>query len=285
MKNYFAFIDESGVLDESKKVQPFFAVGFLKILDTSVISERLTQRHYDYFSIQKERRHLLLDDLRDNPRILSNDDLNLLLVSTRHYEYKFTNVTYTNLERYKSFLDTALEFPLHFCALVIDKTDPVFNSTIYKNYWSAYITYTKLICQKNCDSANKLCVIADYMNKPSESNTYFEKELNSLSNVLNTLRAHSETFTLLQMCDLLLGSVIFQWKQKNNFVANSNRAKAKREFVNHLVSKLVIPDKKRSKYPLAQVITCQNPIYFSVWPLKLSNTKSGGVQNTGLPTF
>jgi len=277
MSNYFAFIDESGILDESKKIQPYFAVGFLRIEDTSVISEKLTQRHYDYFSTQKEKRKKLLEYLRANPRTLSDKDLNLLLASTRHYEYKFTSVTYTTLDRYKSFLDTALEFPLHFCALLIDKTDPLFDSTIYKNYWSAYIKYATLVAQNNCDEGNKLCIIADYMNRPSDSDTYFENELNKLPNVFNTLRAHSETFTLLQICDLILGSVVFQWRQKNGFVKDSNRAKAKKAFVDHLINKLVIPATKTSEYPLAQPITCTNPIYFSVWPLKLSQTKSGGV--------
>lgn len=277
MSNYFAFIDESGVLDESSKVQPFFAVGFLRIEDTSKISEKLTQRHYDYFSIQKEKRKQMLRELKDNPRVLSQNDLNLLLVSTRHYEYKFTSVTHTTLERYKSFIDTALEYPVHFCALIIDKTDPLFNSTIYKNYWSAYIKYTKMLCQKNCDEGNKLCVIADYMNRPADTDVYFENELNTLPNIFNTLRAHSETFTLLQICDLMLGSVVFQWRQKNGFVKDSNRAKAKKEFVEHFIQKLIIPDNKKSDYPLAQSITCNRPIYFSVWPLRLSQIKSGGV--------
>lgn len=277
MSNYFAFIDESGVLDESSRVQPYFAVGFLSIADMSRVGEKLTQKHYDYFSIQKEKRKNMLHELKKNPRVLSQNDLNLLLVSTRHCEYKFTNVTHTTLERYKSFVDTALEFPLHFCALVIDKTDPLFNSTVYKNYWSAYIKYAKMLCQNNCDEGNKLCVIADYMNRPANADIYFETELNTLPNVFNTLRAHSETFTLLQMCDLMLGSVVFQWCQKNGFVKDSNRAKAKKDFVGHLIHKLVIPNNKSSDYPLAQSITCNSPIYFSVWPLRLSQTKSGGV--------
>ena len=277
MSNYFAFIDESGLLDESKTVQPYFAVGFLRIADTSIISERLTQRHYDYFSTQKEKRKKLLGDLRNKPRTLSDSDLNMLLVSTRHYEYKFTSVTHTTLERYKSFIDTALEFPLHFCALVIDKTDPLFDSTIYKNYWSAYIKYAKMLAQNNCDDGDKLCVIADYMNRPSNTDIYFESELYKIPGIFNTLRAHSETFTLLQICDLMLGSVIFQWRQKNGFVQDSNRAKAKKEFVEHLINKLDIPVSKKSAHPLAQSITCNSPIYFSVWPLKLSQIKSGGV--------
>ena len=277
MNNYFAFIDESGILDESKNVQPFFAVGFLKILDTSIISEKLTQKHYDYFSIQKEKRKQFLQDLRDNPKMFTAEDLNLLLVSTRHYEYKFTNITFTTLERYKSFLDTAWEFPLHFCALIIDKTDPLFNSTIYKNYWRAYIKYAKLLCEKNCANEESLCVIADYMNKPRGEVMYFERELNSLQVVFNTLRSHSETFTLLQICDLMLWAVVFQWRQKNGFVKDSNRAKAKKDFIDHLVNKLVIPSNKRSEYPLAQAITCNRPIYLSVWPLQLSQTKNGSV--------
>ena len=114
MPNCFAFIDESGVLDESKKVQPFFAVGFLKITDVSLITEKLFQKHYDYYSVQKEKRRKMIQNLQENPRILTQQDLNLLLVSTRHYEHKFTKITFTTLERYKAFINTAFEFPFYF---------------------------------------------------------------------------------------------------------------------------------------------------------------------------
>ena len=272
MSNCFAFIDESGVLDESREVQPFFAVGFLKVADASLITERLFQKHYDYYSVKKEERRKMIQGLKDNPRILTQQDLNLLLVSTRHYEHKFTKITLTTLERYKAFLDTAFEFPLYFCALVIDKTDPKFNQLIYKNYWDAYISYSKLLCKYNRKGDN-LCVIADYMNRPTKSDRYFELELNTLPQVFNTIRAHSETFILLQVTDLLLGSVVFQWRQKNGYVKDSNRARAKIEFVNHLISKFVIPPDKQTDYPLAQHITINNPFYFNVWPLRLSETK------------
>lgn len=272
MKNYFVFIDESGVLDESKNIQPFFAVGLLKMFDTSLITEELSQKHYDYYSLQKENRKKMIHGLKDNPKILTQQDLNLLLLSTRHYEHKFTKITFTTLERYKSFIDTAFKFPLYFCVLVIDKNDPNFDRLIYKNYWEAYISYSKLLCKYNCKIDN-LCVIADYMNRPSKSDIYFESEINSLSRVFNTIRAHSETFILLQLTDLLLGSVVFQWRQKNGYVKNSNRAKAKIKFVNHLISKFTIPVEKQARYPLAQHITISSPFYFNVWPLRLSKTK------------
>jgi len=272
MPNCFSFIDESGVLDESKEVQPFFAVGFLKIADVSLSTEKLFQKHYDYYSVQKEKRRKMIQDLEDNPRILTQQNLNLLLVSTRHYEHKFTKITFTTLERYKTFIDTAFEFPLYFCALVIDKNDPKFNQLIYKNYWDAYISYSKLLCKYNLKGDN-LCVIADYMNRPTKSDKYFEPEINSLPEVFNTIRAHSETFILLQVVDLLLGSVIFQWRQKNGYVKDSNRGRAKTQFVDHLISKLVIPPEKQAKYPLAQHITINQPFYFNVWPLRLSDIK------------
>lgn len=272
MANCFAFIDESGVLDESKEVQPFFAVGFLKISNTSLVTEKLFQKHYDYYSVQKEKRRKMIQDLRDNPKILSQQDLNLLLLSTRHHEHKFTKITFTTLDRYKNFINTAFEFPLYFCALVIDKNDPKFNQLIYKNYWDAYISYAKVLC-KNNHKGDDLCVIADYMNRPAESDKYFELEISGLPSVFNTIRAHSETFILLQLADLLLGSVVFQWRQKNGHVKDSNRARAKIEFVNYLTSKLTIPTDKQTRYPLAQHITVNKPFYFNVWPLRLSDTK------------
>lgn len=271
--NSFAFVDESGVLDESSVAQPFFAVGLLKITDTARITEQLIMGHYDYFSGKRSERKRMVADLQENPKILDAMELNLLLASTRHIEYKFVNITPTTLERYKKFLDLAMQHSFHFCALVINKTDPLFNSTIYKNYWHAYIKYTKLLCERNHGPEERLCVIADYMNRPKDSTVFFENELAGLSCVFNALRAHSETFMLVQLVDVLLGSVVFQWKQQFGHVAkSSNRASAKAAFVSHLLSKLEIPTNKTSDYPLAQAITCNRPFYFSVWPLKPSQT-------------
>ncbi len=281
----FGFIDESGVLDESVSKQPYFGVGFLRLADTSLIGERLTQKHYDYFSVQREGRKKLFQELKNNPRMLGEKELSMLFRSTRHHEYKFGDINYGNVEKYKQLVDTAFEFPLYFCALVIDKTDPLFDSTIYKNYWNAYIKYTQLLCKYNCAKEGSLCVVADYMSKPKNSTRFFEVELNRLPNVLNTLRAHSETFMFIQVCDLLLGSTIFQWKQNKGVITNSRNARAKIDFVSHLLDKLRIPSIKKITYPLAQKITLNEPIYFSVWPLKLSDTKSGDVRTPDSPPF
>jgi len=273
MDNYFAFIDESGVLDDSTDNQPFFAVGLLRLQDTSLITENLTKRHYDYFGTQKAKRKAMLKELKVSPKTLNNEELNVVFASTRHHEYKFFNISPTTLTRYLELLDTALKYPLYFCAIVIDKTDPLFDKTFHKNYWEAYIQYSKLLCSNNCTSPETLTVIADYMTKPRDSDKYFEQELNKLPNITNTLRAHSETFTLLQVCDLLLGSVVFQWRQKVGHIKNSNRARAKKEFVEYLLSKLTIPETKNNQYPLSQSITINRPFYLSVWPLKLSLKK------------
>ncbi len=270
------FIDETGVLDEAKEIQPYFGIGFLKLDDTSLITEKLTQTHYDYYSQQKEERRKVITDLKTTPKTLTQDELNLLLLSTRHYEYKFTKITMANLEKYKQFLDVAFSFPIYFSALVINKQDPKFNRDFYKNYWEAYISYAKLVCKHNCGE-DKVVIIADYMNRPRESKKFFETELEQLPNVFKTIRANSESFLLLQLTDLLLGATVFQWRQANGFVKNSNRAKAKIEFTNHLITKLRIPENKKIVCPLAQKITCNQP-YFNVWPLQLSaENKNGGV--------
>lgn len=267
-KKHFSFIDETGVLDESKEIQPYFAIGLLRVENPAEITEKLTQKHYDYYSQQKEKRRKVIDELKINPKILSSEELNLLLLSSRHYEYKFTKITPTTLQKYKEFIDTAFATQFDFCALVIDKNNPNFKNTIYKNYWEAYVSYSKVLIKNNCGEG-EMAVIADYMNRPSNSGLYFEDEINKINSVFKSIRANSESFLLLQLTDLLLGSVIFQFRQANGFVKESNRAKAKTDFVNHLISKLKIPKYANQKHPLSDKITCNNP-YFNVWPLRLS---------------
>jgi hypothetical protein len=273
MVNSFAFMDESGVLDAPKSEQPFFGVGMLKIADTAHIGERLSVEHYDYFSSKKQQRRELLIEMRRGNWEVTLQELHLLFASTRHNEYKFTNITFASLAKYEALLDTAFRFPLYFCALVVDKTDPLFDSKLYRNYWAAYIKYAKLLCSHNCARDERLCIVADYMNRPSTSETYFEHELSALPQVFGALRAHSETFILLQLCDLLLGSVLFQWRDARGRVGQSKRAEAKRYFVRHLTEKLGFVSNPKASNPLAKAMTVRSPSYFSVWPLKLSETK------------
>lgn len=277
MKKYFAFIDESGILDETAQRQPFFAVGMLSTEDTSELTQCLMQLHYDYFSSQKELRNQVKKDLRSQPRLLTSHEMNVLLLSTRHHEYKFTHITPITVQKYIHFIDTACDFPIRFCALVIDKTDPAFRSVLYKNYWEAYIAYSKLLCDGYYKKDEAVCIIADYMNKPRHSKMYFERAMNELPCVFHTIRAHSETFSLLQVCDLLLGAVVFQCKESRGFVAPSQRAKAKQAFVQHLISKLCIPERNTNAYPLAQDMSIDEPISFSVHLQSLFQKQNGGV--------
>lgn len=247
--------------------QPYYGVGFLKSDCPDTATQRLIAAHTSSISGLKDTRRKLLRELAASPRILSAHEINLLLASTRHYEYHFADITYDKLDRYKRFLDISLSLPIHFCALVINKKDPKFNTQIYGNYWDAYIRYTLTLCKSNVSSEEKCSIIADYMNKPRNSNKEFDEELKSLACVANALRIQSVGSPMLQICDLLLGAVVFEHKAASGEVNNSNRARAKMEFVSYLKRKILLsPDKK---YSLASNITLKRPIYFSVWNLQL----------------
>lgn len=269
MNSRFAFIDETGIAENAEVPQPFFGIGFLKVDRASEISENLFLMNYNISSQLRSKRKDLISALEKSPRILTGNELNLLMAKTRHYEYKFSYISYDNLSRYISLIDKIHQFKFHFCSLIINKNDPLFNAQVYGNYWHACAKYTKLIADKNCKNDEKLIVISDYMTKPKASTICYEDELMKSKNIINVIRAHSATFPLLQVCDLFLGSVIFQWKEQYKLNTNSRHVQAKREFVNYLITKMTIPTYRNKIYPLSQAITINKPFYFSVWPFRL----------------
>lgn len=272
----FTFIDESGTSETTNEPQLFFGIGFFKVPTLTFLNEDLFKKIYDMQSVRKQKRKEIFKELKTSPRTLTSDELSSILTTTSHREYKFSNISYTNLQSYKEFLDLGFKYPFHFCALVINKKHPLFDEKLYKNYWNAYITHSKNLCKYNCEKNEKLIVIADYMSRPKTTTRIFEEELKTLNCVTNAVRAHSSSFPPIQFCDLLLGAVIYQWRQAVGDIKDSNRAKAKKDFLDHLLAKFSIPEGKKNNYPLAQNITLHKPVYFSVWNFDLAK-KSGDV--------
>ncbi len=265
----FAFIDESGIAENSEQPQPFFGLGLVKVKDTSAITEALLTEHYNVYSQQRAQRRSFLKELEAQDQPVTQREISLLLSTTHHHEYKFTKVTWKNLERYKAFIDAAFAFPIHFSVIVVDKSkSPRFQKEDVHHYWDACIDYSKRLCDKSVSFREKLSVVVDYMCRPKSSDRLFEVELGKAKSVSNVIRSQSIAFPLLQLSDLLLGVTLHQWKQAAGYVQDSNRSRCKQAFVDHVMSYLQIPKNRQAKYPLAQAVTVKKDVYFRVIPLK-----------------
>ena len=192
MKYPFIFINESGVTDSPDRPQPFYSIGFLKIYDCTKITREIVQTYTKSFSRLRSNRRSLISTLKNNPKILNDKELNWLLASTTHYEYKFSAVRKDNLELYKSFIDVLFRNRFYFCAFVVNRKDDNSDKTVYGDYWDAYLAYCKTVCKCNINAEEEnATIIADYMNKPRKSAKILENELSSLSGINNVIRTHS----------------------------------------------------------------------------------------------
>lgn len=236
-KHSIIFIDESGVAYNTDNRQPFFGVGALKISNPYQFTVGLLNAHFKNYSGIKSERKNIIKDLKSHPRVLTTSELNLMLASTRHYEYKFTDLTLDKLDKYRDFLSIAFQYDFQFGSIVIDKEESSFKSE-YSNYWDAYIKYTKLLCERLCGEHENVVVIADFNHRPRFSDRDFASELRSLSFVDNALMLQSVGTPLIQLCDLFLGSVLFQQRTNANHIKESNRAKAKAYLVEYLARQL-----------------------------------------------
>jgi hypothetical protein len=236
------FVDETGVLAISASKQPVYGIGLLVIHDPTGITDSLCKTHFNLGSRKRMERRRLIGKLRSRQIKPSVEELDRLVWRTRHHEYKFSEVTDHNLQEYIDLLNVYFEFQcVEFHALIIDKTNPGFNLSRWNNdTWATYVSFMKDLLQRRLH--RRVFAIVDLQNKPDSAVDYVEEAICNISAVSGCLRATSDMSVYLQLTDLLLGCVQFDWNdQKGFYNPSSRRADAKRHLTKFLKSKLKIP--------------------------------------------
>jgi hypothetical protein len=229
----FAFIDESGVLDNDPN-QPFFALGLMLIEDTPEMTLELNN--------------------------LKGQVLKAFPSLRKDFEFKFKNVTKGYQPFYENLIDVALSHPIKISVFVLDKTDPSIDvSKYFKTTWDAYISYSKLILKNNVKSKDTCIVIADQISKPGNQKKYLERELRSMTIVHNAMMLDSYASAFIQVVDVLTGCVIHDFRKKKHPRLAAD--KVKRSLSKYLAGKLGVAS-------LATGFTVTKPIYFNVWRFK-----------------
>jgi hypothetical protein len=229
MANYFGFIDETGVLHNNSE-QRFFGIGLLKCEDTSALYEEL--------------------------RVLKNRAESKFKKSC--FEFKFSSITWGSHEFYYELINLYFKFTkLQFCSFVIDKANPgVKIEEAFPDTWEAYISYSKLLIKNNLQPSDKICVIADFLGKPTTSNKYYEPEIKTLSNIYNATVLESHASLFIQTVDVLVGCVVFDFRRKRQSEKKFDVVKGR--VCDFLKGKLEVEN-------LASSFTKDQPNYFSVW--------------------
>ena len=234
MKKYFGFLDDTGVLEHDHN-QRFFGLGLLKLEETAPF--------YQEVATLKDRVVSFLPNLK------------------KPFEFKFNKINKSNYRFYYDLLEIYFSFPkISTCIFVVDKMNTNFDfSKYFISSWEAYIGYSKLLIKNNLEANDdEICIIADFHQKPKSSNKYYETEVRSCntSQIYNVCMIESHASLYVQMIDVLIGAVNFDFR--NKFNKNSQVNKIKKGIVDYLKKKLGVNS-------LAQNITVHEPNYFSIW--------------------
>lgn len=208
LRTPFCFFDETGSLND--KANRYFAMGMLKCL----------QPHFLDYEIQK---------LRQRERFFD--------------EIKFNKLSKKNINFSLKILDLIFNMPgLKFSFFILNKDDIDFKAEFKNDLWLAYEVFAEKLLVGNISPVEIVAVIADYVTTPPTVkfevkvkhavNNYFKRLA-----VAGICRVDSKGVNLIQVIDLALGAIVYDYKIANKLVSGD---KYKIRFLEELKKKLKI---------------------------------------------
>ena len=176
------------------------------------------------------------------------------------YELKFAEIKSSTRPQYEELVDFfTTQADGYFCALIIDKRVKGVNPiAACGSPWDALIKYSITLLRTNVGVRERAIVISDNYQKPKDHAQFFEREVVAglKSKIANVVMMDSAASPLLQLVDVLLGSVMYHYKCPLIAPAPNIHKKA-------------VADRLAAAYgvnSLAQAFTRSSPNYLSVWP-------------------
>lgn len=242
MKQLFGFIDETGVLSNDPQ-QRFFALGLLKLENTSVLFEDMKKLKDKY-------------------------------MKPKGFEFKFTGIKKDkDLKIHKELIDICFTYPeFSFACIVIDKQNP--NHSTPGNTWDMQLELAKKHVKSTVKAGEKIAIVADYLSKPNASAKYFEDELQKLNKVFNACMIESDSSIFVQIVDIFIGCIVYSYKIKHGLSASITTPKGK--LVKYIEDKLIdaynthnnTSGRFRHNKKLSDRFTIWEPFYFNVYEKK-----------------
>lgn len=268
MSNYFAFIDESGNLASER----YFGIGMLLVEDAGSLYDAIRPSYDKARDVAKAQKEKTVSGYLQSGKY---EDLAAITKASHGFELKFKYVNFTNNAIYTELLRKYFTFPAcRFSAIVIDRQDSDFKpQEIFANPWSMYLSYSALLLASNMNNldACDVCVLADDLSKPKSIAPTFENALYSkitqklkqdgyVRGIFNVTRLESHASLMLQLVDILLGAVLYDFKKSGGLI--SEKLEQRQEVV------VNVPREILGRRTLADHFTVNRPSYFNVWKMK-----------------
>lgn len=212
LKNYkkirtpFVFFDETGSIND--KINRFFGLGMIKCMQP-------------YF-LDSEIRHI-----RQKYRFFD--------------EIKWNTISRTKIKTIQKIIRAVFKTPgIYFSAIIINKDNVNFEKQFDNNPYQAYQVFTEMLLIKNIADNEILTVLADYVTTPK--NIRFEVDVkHKINEKMKRLaiggihRIDSKGVNLIQIVDLFLGAVVYEYKMANKLVTGD---KNKLKILHFILKKL-----------------------------------------------
>lgn len=191
------FFDETGSIND--KVNRFFCLGMIKCLqpfylDSKIRAIRQKNQFYD--------------------------------------EIKWNTLSKLKLKVIKEIVETVFDTPgIYFSSIVINKDEIDFAKEFENNPYKAYQGFTEILLKQSIEDNEVLTVLADYVTTPKEIK--FEVDVkHNINKTLDRLaiggihRVDSKGVNIIQIVDLLIGSVVYCYKRDLKLVSgDKNKVK------------------------------------------------------------
>ena len=231
----FCFTDSSGILKSDR----FFGTGLLVVKNVGDLGDKLNKNSQPVKAFVKESKHKKTDEL---VKANKADEAVKMWRGTSHFEMKFDTVgNKTTLPYYERMVDIFLsDSDNRFSVMIVDRQNPEFNNDGIGDAWEAYTKYVALLVvreMKNLES-DHLCLVVDEITKPHSKPLSLEDTLMSkireevakdptldFEKVFGALSIESHSSLPMQLCDVLLGAVMYDYKKKNKLTSEKTEAK------------------------------------------------------------
>ena len=171
------------------------------------MTEALYRLHFNLISERMEERRGIRRQMQSSSSPPTLRQIDSLMHSTRHHEYKFSEITRFNVQDYIALLNLYFSFAEpRFHAVLLNRLDTGYSlSRWHGDAWAAYISLVHDLLEQCLD--RDAFAIVDLQGKPDKSPVYLEDALCVVPAVKGCLRATSDMSVYLQLVDVLLGCV------------------------------------------------------------------------------
>jgi hypothetical protein len=263
--NKFCFIDSSGIMVKD----PFFGTGLLVVKNVGDMADKLNKNSQPAKERAISAKRKAIDHLLEIGR---KDEVITMLRNSARFEMKFDNIRPASESYYERMVDIFFsDNENRFSAMIVNKEDPKFDGNGVGDAWETYSKYAASLVTKEMKNLpeDQLCVVVDEITRPRNKPLSLEDTILSkirteiasdsslnLDQIFGTLSIESHSNFLMQLSDLLLGAVMYDYKKKAGLVSPQMQRR-KEPFVNKLRSTMNVAS-------LAQDFSDNSLAYFSV---------------------